>query len=78
MSKNNKNKNNQVFHYSNENLARNNNPTVNKNLYDNEFAEEFEFEDRQLTLQKMQTDAFKNVNTSKKSKTTTNKNKTAK
>ncbi len=66
-----KNKSNKVvYHYNNKNNQK-------QNLYDNEFASEYDdVEDRQLELQKRQTRQIsKNVSLSKK---TSSKGKTAK
>ena len=58
-----------VTHYEN----KTNKTNLNNNLYDNEFANEYNFEDRQLQLQVKQN----RQSQQNKTKSTTNKDKTA-
>lgn len=69
MKKQNKN---QIMHY--ENSKKITNKPLSK-YYDNEFADDYEFESRQLELEREQIEKFTN---NKKINTTKKKNKTAK
>lgn len=67
------NKTNKIYHYekNNNKVKRNIN-----SIYDEEFADEFELEDRQLQLQKQQNRQLNNNN--RNNKNSSSNNKTAK
>ena len=72
------NKTNKIYHYekNNNKVKRNIN-----SIYDEEFADEFELEDRQLQLQKQQNrqlNTNNNNNNNSKNKNSSSNNKTAK
>lgn len=57
------NKSNKVFRYENNKLTKN-----NKTLYDNEYAEEFNDENRQLQLEKEERKCFTKTKNKKENK----------